>query len=92
MFMSRPVLMDFYADWCGPCKRQGPILEELKKKMGEAVEIRKIDVDKHMDEANKYGIRVVPTLIIEKEGKVIRTLEGVTSTEALENLLKPLVD
>ncbi len=90
--MSRPVLMDFYADWCGPCKRQGPILEELKKKMGEAVEIRKIDVDKHMDEANKYGIRVVPTLIIEKEGKVIRTLEGVTSTEALENLLKPLVD
>jgi len=90
--MSRPVLLDFYADWCGPCKRQGPILEELKKKMGEAVEIRKIDVDKHMDEANKYGIRVVPTLIIEKEGKVIRTLEGVTSTEALENLLKPLVD
>lgn len=90
--MSRPVLMDFYADWCGPCKRQGPILEELKKKMGEAVEIRKIDVDKHMDEANTYGIRVVPTLIIEKDGKVIRTLEGVTSTEALENLLKPLVD
>jgi thioredoxin 1 len=92
MFMSRPVLIDFYADWCGPCKRQGPILEELKKKMGEAVEIRKIDVDKHMDEANKYGIRVVPTLIIEKEGKVIRTLEGVTSTETLENLLKALVD
>jgi thioredoxin 1 len=92
MFMSRPVLMDFYADWCGPCKRQGPILEELKKKMGDAVEIIKIDVDKHMDEANSYGIRVVPTLIIEKDGKVIGTLEGVTSTEALENLLKPLVD
>lgn len=90
--MSRPVLMDFYADWCGPCKRQGPILEELKKKLGDQIEIRKIDVDQHMDQANQYGIRVVPTLIIEKDGKVIRTLEGVTSAEALEALLKPLVD
>jgi len=90
--MSRPVLMDFYADWCGPCKRQGPILEELQKKLGDRIEIRKIDVDQHMDLANQYGIRVVPTLIIEKDGKVIRTLEGVTGTEALEALLKPLVD
>jgi thioredoxin 1 len=90
--MSRPVLMDFYADWCGPCKRQGPILEELKKKLGDRIEIRKIDVDQHMDQANQYGIRVVPTLIIEKDGTVIRTLEGVTGTEALEALLQPLVD
>lgn len=90
--MSRPVLMDFYADWCGPCKRQGPILEELQKKLGDRIEIRKIDVDQHMDQANQYGIRVVPTLIIEKDGTVIRTLEGVTGTEALEALLQPLVD
>ncbi len=90
--MSRPVLLDFFADWCGPCRRQGPILEDLKKTMGDKVEIKKIDVDEHMEMANKYGIRVVPTLIIEKDGKVIRSLEGVTSAETLESLLNPLVE
>ncbi|OPX72987.1 MAG: Thioredoxin [Methanoregulaceae archaeon PtaB.Bin108] len=90
--MSRPVLLDFFADWCGPCRRQGPILEDLKRTMGDKVEIRKIDVDEHMEMANKYGIRVVPTLIIEKDGKVIRSLEGVTSAETLESLLSPLVE
>lgn len=90
--MSRPVLLDFFADWCGPCRRQGPILEDLKKTMGDKVEIKKIDVDEHMEMANKYGIRVVPTLIIEKDGNVIRSLEGVTSAETLESLLKPLVE
>ncbi|MDH7510039.1 MAG: thioredoxin [Methanolinea sp.] len=90
--MSRPVLIDFFAEWCGPCKRQGPILEELKKRMGEKIEIRKIDVDQHMDMANRYGIRVVPTLIIEKDGKIVRSLEGVTSAETLESMLAPLVE
>ena len=90
--MAKPILLDFYADWCGPCKRQGPILEELKGKMGEKIEIQKIDVDQHMDIANQYGIRVVPTLIILKDGKVVRTLEGVTSAESLESMLSPLVE
>jgi thioredoxin 1 len=89
--MSKPVLFDFYATWCGPCKMQTPIIEELAKKMGDAVEIRKIDVDQHMDLAEKYGIRVVPTLIIEKDGKIVQSLEGVTDAGTLENLLKPLV-
>jgi len=90
--MSRPVLIDFFAEWCGPCKRQGPILEELKRRMGEKIEIRKIDVDQHMDMANRYGIRVVPTLVIEKDGQVVRSLEGVTSAETLESMLTPLVE
>ena len=89
--MTKPVLMDFFAEWCGPCKRQGPILEDLKKKMGDSFELKKIDVDQNMDLAQKYGIQVVPTLIIEKDGKVIQSLEGVTSAEALEGYLKPLL-
>ncbi len=90
--MGKPVLFDFYADWCGPCRRQGPILEDLKKKIGDKVDIRKIDVDENMDFANKYGIRVVPTLIIEKDGRVVHTLEGVTGAESLEQMLLPLVE
>lgn len=89
--MSKPVLFDFFATWCGPCRMQTPILEELAKKMGDAVEIRKVDVDQNMELAEKYGIRVVPTLIIEKDGKVVQQMEGVTDAATLEKLLKPLV-
>jgi len=70
---------------------QTPIIEELAKKMGDNVEIRKVDVDQHMDLAEKYGIRVVPTLIIEKDGKVLHSLEGVTDASTLEKLLRPVV-
>jgi thioredoxin 1 len=89
--MSKPVLFDFFATWCGPCRMQTPILDELEKKMGDSIEVRKIDVDQDLELAQKYEIRVVPTLIIEKDGKVIQTLEGVTDATTLENLLKPLV-
>jgi len=89
--MSKPILFDFFATWCGPCQMQTPIIEELAKKMGDAVEIRKVDVDQHMDLAEKYGIRVVPTLIIEKDGKVLQSLEGVTDAATLEKLLQPVV-
>ena len=90
--MGKPVLYDFFAEWCGPCRRQGPILEDLKKKMGDSVEVRKVDVDQNMDLAQKFGIQVVPTLIIEKDGKVVRMLEGVTGVDTLEAILRPLVD
>jgi thioredoxin 1 len=89
--MSRPVLFDFFATWCGPCRMQTPIIEELAKKMGDKVEIRKVDVDQDMELAGKYGIRVVPTLIIEKDGKIVQSLEGVTDGATLEKLLTPLV-
>ena len=86
------MLFDFFATWCGPCRMQTPILEELGKKMGDSVEIRKVDIDQHMDLAEKYGIRVVPTLVIEKDGKVVQSMEGVTDLSTLEKLLKPLVE
>ena len=89
--MSKPILMDFFADWCVPCKRMGPILEELKKRMGDSVEIRKINVDDHMAEAQSYHISVVPTLIIEKDGIVIQKFQGVVEADTLESVLRPLV-
>lgn len=89
--MSKPVLIDFYADWCGPCKLQTPILKQLKEMMGDSIEIKKLDVDQNMEAAMKYAIQVVPTLIIEKDGKVIHRLEGVTDAERLKGLLTPLI-
>ena len=94
--MGKPVLMDFFAEWCGPCHQQSPIIDELKKRMGDRVEIRKIDVGVDSKEtreyAAKYDIQFVPTLIIEKaDGTLVRKLVGVQDLDTLESILKPLV-
>jgi thioredoxin 1 len=81
--MAKPILMDFYADWCGPCRIQGPILEEIKVAFDGKVEIKKIDVDKENEMASRYSIFVVPTLILEKDGKELNKWMGVTSKEEL---------
>ena len=90
--MGKPVLIDFYADWCGPCRLQSPIIEELARRMGDQVEVKKINVDDHMEMANQYRIYVVPTLIIEKDKKEIRRIEGLTDIASLEAIMKPLVE
>ncbi len=66
-----PTLVDFYADWCGPCKMQAPVLEELSKKIGERAKIIKVDVDKNQSASKAYGVRSIPTLMLFKNGKVI---------------------
>jgi thioredoxin 1 len=75
--------MDFYADWCGPCKMQGPIFEDLAKDFNDKVEFRKINVDKEGDLAVEKGIMVVPTIILEKDGVEVQKWMGVTSREEL---------
>jgi thioredoxin 1 len=81
--MGKPILMDFYADWCGPCRMQGPILEQIKADFDGRAEVKKINVDKEGELASKYGIFVVPTLILEKDGKELNKWMGVTSKEEL---------
>jgi len=82
--MTKVVLMDFFAEWCGPCKMQDPINEEIKKKFGDKIEIRKIDVDTNFELASKFTVHAVPTLILEKDGAVFKRYTGVTRANVLE--------
>ena len=80
-------LKDFYADWCGPCKTQDPILEELEADYGE-VEFEKVDVDQNQDVANRYSVRSLPTLVIENDAGEVERFIGVTQREKIETALR----
>lgn len=82
-----PVLVDFFAEWCGPCKVMKPILEELKGIKGEKVRIVKVDVDKHKEIAAYYQIQSVPTLMIFKDGKQLWRQSGVMRANDLSTIL-----
>ncbi len=83
-----PVLVDFKADWCGPCKMMIPILKEVKQQLKEEIKIIKIDVDKNQSVAATYQVRGVPTLILFKEGKQVWRQSGVVPANQLVPLLK----
>tara|TARA_R110000782_G_scaffold163158_1_gene254922 strand:+ start:506 stop:805 length:300 start_codon:yes stop_codon:yes gene_type:complete len=83
-----PVLVDFYADWCGPCKMMGPILKQVKDEMGEFIKIVKIDVDKNKSIAAKYQVRGVPTMLLFKNGKQLWRKSGVLQKNDLIQIVK----
>lgn len=85
---DKPVLVDFFADWCGPCKTLAPILKDAKTELGDAVKIVKIDVDKNQPLAEKYQVRGVPTLILFKNGKLLWRESGVVQKSQLVDLVK----
>lgn len=87
---SGPVLVDFYADWCGPCKMQGPIVHEVAESMGDKAKVGKLNVDESQESAQKFSVMSIPTLIIFKDGKVVETMVGVQTKDSLINKLTNL--
>ena len=80
-----PVIIDFYADWCGPCKMMSPIVDEIAEELKDKVKVGKINSDDNMNLAEKYGIMSIPTILVIKDGKVVKTFVGVTDKTTIIN-------
>ncbi|GGD43293.1 thioredoxin [Muriicola marianensis] len=83
-----PVLVDFYADWCGPCKVLAPILKQVKDQLGDSVKIIKIDVDRNASLAERYQVRGVPTMILFRDGKTLWRQSGVMQKNDLVKVIE----
>ena len=84
---EKTVLIDFYADWCGPCKLMSPVIDEIAEEMKETVKVGKINVDENQDLAMEYGVMSIPTIVVLKNGEVQKTFVGVTDKEEIKQEL-----
>jgi len=88
---DKPVLVDFFADWCGPCKMQGPIIDEVASVMGDKVVVGKINVDSNPKTAQQFEVMSIPTIIIFKDGKAVETMMGVQTKDMLVEKLNKFI-
>ncbi len=82
-----PILVDFWAEWCGPCRMVAPVLEQLAKEYAGKARVGKVNVDDHSNLASRYGVMSIPTLLLFKQGKVVEQYIGATSRDTLAKLL-----
>ena len=91
MESTEPVMIDFYADWCGPCKMMSPVVEALAEQYEGKIKIGKVNSDEEMDLATKFGVRSIPAFFFLKDGKVVDNAVGAQPKEALEEKLNKLI-
>lgn len=80
---NKPVVIDFYADWCGPCRMMSPIIDEIAEEKADSIKVGKVNVDENQDLAMKYGVMSIPTIVLIKNGKVEKTFVGVRNKKEI---------
>ena len=85
---DKPILLDFWASWCGPCKMVGPIVEQIAEESGDTAKVGKINVDEEQELAQTFRVMSIPTLVVMKDGKVVKSTVGVQTKQALLSMLQ----